>query len=97
MNSIERLKQVLVTLELTPNGLATALGKKRAQGIYDILNPQKEVGISKKLAKEIAMTFPQFNESWLLTGEGKMLKDDSEVPHMEVLSVGIPHIESVEA
>ena len=97
MDSIERLKQVLLTLELTPNGLATALGKKRAQGIYDILNPQKEVGISKKLAKEIVMTFPQFNESWLLTGEGKMFKDDLDIPHTEALSVGIPHIESVEA
>lgn len=28
MDSIERLKQVLRTLELTPNGLATALGKR---------------------------------------------------------------------
>ncbi|WP_337659510.1 helix-turn-helix transcriptional regulator [Butyricimonas virosa] len=43
------------------------------------------------------MTFPQFNESWLLTGEGKMLKDDPEIPHMEALSIGIPHIEFIEA
>lgn len=74
MNSVERLNKVLEHLGMNPNSFATALGRKRAQGVYDVLNGKVE--ISKKFAKEISTVFPQFNEAWLLVGVGSMLKND---------------------
>ena len=50
-----------------------SLGKERPQWAYDVLNPEKKVGISKNIADLISEHYPQFNKAWLLTGEGDML------------------------
>jgi hypothetical protein len=68
--AIDILNKVLEDLKMIPADLARELGMKRAQGLYDILNPEKgNVGISKNLADKINRAFPQFKRSWLLTGE----------------------------
>jgi SOS-response transcriptional repressor LexA len=73
--AINILNEVLASLKMNANELASQLEMKRAQGLYDVLNPHKEnVGVSKKLAEKITDKFPQFSKSWLLTGEGPMLK-----------------------
>ena len=69
---------------IKPYTIKNIVGKRQTKPSYDIL-------------ESIIRNNVQISTNWLLTGEGKMLKDDSEIPHMEALSVGIPHIESVEA
>lgn len=73
--AIKILKDVQEHLGINTSELARSLGMDRAQGLYDVLNPNKNVGISKKLSDKIISTYPQFNITWLLTGEGEMLKD----------------------
>lgn len=68
------LNEVLHQLDMNPNELAMSLGMQRSQGLYDVLNPKKKVGISKNLADKIVKIYPQFNKSFLLTGEGDLLK-----------------------
>lgn len=58
-------------------------------------------GIGKSIRQEsldkISVKYPELNRTWLMMGEGEMLKEDSGVPHVENENKGIPHIESVEA
>jgi hypothetical protein len=76
--TIKIMKELLGELKLNPNEMASILGMKRTQGLYDILNPEKKVGISKKMADNICDKFPNINKSYLLAGEGKILKTPSE-------------------
>ena len=83
--AFKELNDNKVTIQL---GLSIGtLGKSRKEGR----------DLSDRVIEQILNFYTDLNKIWLLTGEGKMLKDDTEIPHMEVLSVGIPHIESVEA
>ena len=58
-------------------------------------------GIGKSIRQEsldkISVKYPELNRTWLMMGEGEMLKEDPSIPHAENTSSGIPHIESVEA
>ena len=60
-------------LNINPNQFAKSIGLERAQIIYDLING-KTKSISNKLIRSITNTYPQFNDQWLLTGEGEMLK-----------------------
>lgn len=72
-NTIRILKSVLKELKMTPRELAIRI-RMHKQSVYDVLNVNKKnVGISKNLATKIIEHFPQFNPSFLLTGEGDML------------------------
>lgn len=70
------LNSVIDYLGITVNQLSESIGKNRSQWAYDVLNPEKKVGISKNIAKLISQKYPQISKSWLLTGEGSMLVDD---------------------
>lgn len=80
MNDSERLEAILQCSQMNPNNFAKALGKERAQGIYDVL--KGKVGISKRLAKEIVNVFPEFSETWLLTGLGD-IRAGQEDPNLD--------------
>lgn len=71
------LNKILDHERLTINILAEKLGMKRAQALYDI-NNGKTKNISAKMADKIRSTFPHYNRSWLMSGEGEMLKDTTE-------------------
>lgn len=58
---------------LTVSQIAKIIGKP-ATNLYDI-QKGKINGISEKLADLILEKFPHYNKVWLLTGEGKMLRD----------------------
>lgn len=76
--AIKVINEVLNHLGMNAKQLSDSLGKNRPQWIYDILNPNKEnVGISKNTASLICEKYPHFNESYLLTGEGNMLKNET--------------------
>lgn len=55
---------------MTPNQLSREIGRERSQWAYDVLNPNKKVGISKNIVDLICNRFPQVNRNYLLTGEG---------------------------
>jgi hypothetical protein len=76
------MNEILTELKINANELGSLLGKKRSP-IYDILDPDKKVGISLNMADSICEKFPQFNKSYLLTGEGKMLKSSVNQSNIE--------------
>lgn len=71
--AVKILNDVLKHLGMSVKQFSDSLGKERPQWAYDVLNPEKKVGISKNIADLIIEHYPQFNKSWLLTGEGEML------------------------
>jgi hypothetical protein len=74
MNPNEILNKILAHYKISYNKLATELGLKRTQNLYDIRDGK--TGISKKLANQITKWEPEINILWLLTGEGEMLKNN---------------------
>ncbi len=75
--TIKIMNELLSELKLNTNELAKSLGMSRTQGLYDILNPDKKVGISKNMADKICNKYQQINILYLLTGEGEMLKSNN--------------------
>ena len=87
----DRLELLFVTYNTNANQLAKDLGKKRSQGIYDVLNGK--VGISQRLSDLIISMYDNVNKSWLLTGEGSMFRDVevdriSEIENRRGISLG---------
>jgi hypothetical protein len=82
---IRIMNEILTELKISANELGNLLGKKRSQSIYDILDPNKKVGISLNMADRICEKFPQFNKCYLLTGEGEMLKTTINQENGEML------------
>jgi repressor LexA len=78
--AIKVFNELLKELGMNPKQLSDSLGKERPQWAYDILNENKNVGISKNIAELVCEKFPQINKSWLLTGEGDMLTQKEEAP-----------------
>lgn len=71
--AVKILNDILKHLGMSVKQFSDSLGKERPQWAYDVLNPEKKVGISKNIADLIIEHYPQFNKAWLLTGEGDML------------------------
>lgn len=72
MNEI--MSKVLSYTGLNVKQFSEKIGLKRAQVIYDVLKGKTQ-RISEKLAIKIISEFPEFRKSWLMTGEGEMLKN----------------------
>lgn len=82
---IEIMNELLEYVGGDRNAFSNKIGVKSAQWIADVLNPARKVGISTDKAKKICAAYPEINMSYLLTGEGNMLKsEDSKVE----LSIG---------
>lgn len=76
MTESERLKCVIEYYKMSTNKFAEYIGLKSAQNLYDVLKGRN--GISKDLSEKIKALCVNVNISWLLTGEGEMLKNTSE-------------------
>jgi len=74
MNARERIEALLEMYELNAKVLSEMLGMKRPQAIYDILNG-KTKSITENMAIKIVSVFSDLNKTWLLTGEGDILKE----------------------
>lgn len=72
MDASERLEMILNHLDISAATLASELGRGRPQFLYDILKG-KTKNISTELAKQIVSVYPEFNEVWIITGQGQML------------------------
>ncbi len=81
MRGSEKINKVLAEVKMKPAAFAKAIGLKAAQNIYDI--QKDKINISKDVAAKISSTFPFFEVSWLLTGEGEMLKSDAGINEAE--------------
>ncbi len=84
------MKEVILKLldysKLNAKQFSEKLGMKRGQAIYDIISG-KTKRISEKLANQIISEFPEINRTWLLTGEGEMLKNTSAVAESHSISI----------
>lgn len=78
MDGFEIINEVLNHLGINAKALSEKLGYDRPQIIYDLKNGKTKV-VSVALANKISSVFPQFEKSWLLTGEGEMLKADKNI------------------
>jgi phage repressor protein C with HTH and peptisase S24 domain len=78
MNPRNKVIELIAEKEnMTISQLAQTLGKP-ANSLYDI-QKGKIKGISEKLADLLLQKFPYYNKTWLMTGEGDMLKASSSV------------------
>ena len=73
MENWQRLEKVIKWAGMSVNAFALHIGLKRSENLYQIKKGNH--GISKELANVISTKYPQISKSWLLTGEGEMLKD----------------------
>jgi len=73
MENWQRLEKVIKWAGMSVNAFALHIGLKRSENLYQIKKGNH--GISKELANIISTKYPQISRSWLLTGEGEMLKD----------------------
>lgn len=73
MNAKERIEEILNYYELSANAFADRIQIGRAQAIYDILSG-KTKSITEKMASKIISAFSDISKSWLMSGEGEMLK-----------------------
>ena len=71
---------------MTVAQIASAIDKP-ASCLYDI-QKGKIKGVSEKLASLILEKFPHYNKSWLLTGEGEMLKPTQSIEGDGNIQVG---------
>lgn len=76
----QRIDKIAKDFEMSIAEVAYACGYKRAQAFYDVMN-EKTKNISGSMATRIATAFPTIRESWLLTGDGEMLKYQPNEPH----------------
>ena len=74
----EIISKLLNYSELNAKQFAEKIGLERPQAIYDI-QKGKTKSISQNMANKILSAFPELNKSWLLSGEGNMLKNNVNV------------------
>lgn len=72
MDGANIMGKTLKYTKLNASSLAGRIGLSTPQRIYDILKG-KTKRISPELANKIISSFPEINQTWLLTGVGNML------------------------
>lgn len=73
MTPAERIDEVLRYTKTNVKTLSERLGYARPQGLYDVAAGRTK-NISPDLARKIITAFPEIRQSWLLSGEGDMLR-----------------------
>ena len=68
------MQKILSHEQMTAATLSSKLGYSSPQLLYNISKGITK-GISQSLADRIISAFPHYNRSWLMSGEGEMLKD----------------------
>ena len=73
MTPAERFNEVLRVTGTNVKSLSELLGYNRPQGLYDVAAGRTK-SLSADLCRKIVTAFPEFNYTWLVTGEGEMLQ-----------------------
>lgn len=76
-NTIRVIQEILVYTGKNAKQFSDSIGKDRPQWLYDVINPEKVTGLSSRMVDMICETYPEFSRSYLLTGEGTLLKADT--------------------
>lgn len=71
------INKLLIYSELNAKSFSEKIGLERPQAIYDILKG-KTKSISFAMQDKILSAFPELNRTWLMTGEGEMLKGENQ-------------------
>lgn len=75
-NTIRVIQEILVYTGKNAKQFSDSIGKERPQWLYDVMNPEKVTGLSSRMVDMICETYPEFSRSYLLTGEGTLIKTD---------------------
>ena len=78
MTGAQIIDKLLEFFQLNAKSFSEKIGLDRPQAIYDIQNG-KTKGISPRMADKIISAFPEVDKAWLLSGEGEMLKEATDV------------------
>jgi plasmid maintenance system antidote protein VapI len=81
METKEILNKLLEHIGLNAKSFSEKIGLDRPQAIYDI-QKGKTKSISPSMAIKINSVYPEVNKSWLLSGEGPMLKSETSDKHI---------------
>jgi repressor LexA len=73
MNTSDRIAHLLSYSGLNAQAFAAHIGCKTKQSIYELLKGRTKT-ISPSMQSKILSSFPEVESTWLLTGEGQMLK-----------------------
>lgn len=77
MDTAARLKLLLEALKMNPKSFSELCGYERPQAFYDILRG-KTRNISSAMSEHILRAVPELNRTWLLTGDGPMMRGDED-------------------
>lgn len=80
------LDKILKYSNLNAKAFSEKIGLDRPQAVYDI-QKGKTKSISHAMMIKITSVFPELNKSWLLTGEGSMLKSNYDQAELSVSEV----------
>lgn len=90
MDASEILKTIIEREGITYSALSKRMGLNRAQPIYDIRDG-KVKRVSPNYADKILSAFPKYERTWLLTGEGEMLKKENtqqiDIPELNGITI----------
>lgn len=75
-NTIKIVYEILTHTGLNAKAFSDSIGKDRPQWLYNVLNPENPSGLSSRMVDMICETYPEFSRSYLLTGEGTLIKSD---------------------
>ena len=75
-NTIKIVYEILTHTGLNAKAFSDSIGKGRPQWLYNVLNPENPSGLSSRMVDMICETYPEFSRSYLLTGEGTLIKTD---------------------
>lgn len=76
-NTIKLVHEILTYTGMNAKAFSDSIGKDRPQWLYNVLNPENPTGLSSRMVDMICETYPEFSRSYLLTGEGTLLKADT--------------------
>ena len=71
------INKLLIYSKLNAKSFSEKIGLERPQAIYDILKGKTKT-ISLAMQDKILSVFPELNRTWLMTGEGEMLKGGTQ-------------------
>lgn len=74
----DRIKAILEHYNLTVSEFVVKAKIKTGQAVYDLLSG-KTKSISMSMENKILSCFQDLDKVWLLTGEGKMFRDDISI------------------
>lgn len=85
-----RIKKIISDVyKISPVEFSKKYNDPKAVKTYNIISERN--GVSKNMLDEILGAYPEINRTWLLTGEGEMLKESGDKPESNAdMSTAIP-------